>query len=173
MLARVASGSQQPSVHIGTTARDFPEEEDCTVILSQKLYCSQCLSATHPSFPGNTFRFSLPRSPPNTMKSGKFNPLCYLQAVYPSYRVPAHKAIHKVHQQPGGFTERNNTGLSLGKGKGPLLLAPLGNRIKAKAFKNQDSSADSKIHALLPSSWSRSLVKWACLVNQMLPLQAY
>lgn len=83
MLAGVTSDSQQPLVQIGTTARDLTEEEECIDILRQtdSAVVNVFFNVTHLSFPDNNFRFSLPRFPPNT-KSGKFNPLHYLQIVY-------------------------------------------------------------------------------------------
>lgn len=95
MFANVTSDYQQPLAQIRTTARLLTEEV-CSVILRD--HSCQCLNVTHLRFSGYIFSFSLPRLPPNTTDTGKFNPVCYLQMVYLKYRVTTQKVTHNKRQ---------------------------------------------------------------------------
>jgi len=123
VLASVTSDSKQLLVHFSATAGDFLERNAVSLSVRNTTVIS-LINVTHLSFPANTFRFSLPRFPPNTTKSGKFNPLCYLQTVYPSYRSTIQKVTQKIHKYLGWFTKYNNAGPRQRKANRPLLLAP-------------------------------------------------
>lgn len=82
VLASVTSDYQQPLARISTAARDLTEGV-CSVILSKKgtTVVNVIFNVTHFRFSGNIFSCSLPRLPPNATKTGKFNPVCYLQFI--------------------------------------------------------------------------------------------